>query len=336
MPDVVLEAVRSVPRIQVFIPTYNRLARLERAIDSVLAQTWPGIEIVVLDNHSSDGTEELMSQLAEKCPRIRHVRHAENIGMIPNFNVIAGLVEADFFTVLTDDDTYEPGFVAKAIELFDAWPSVDMVACDAPTRVHGVVKGSQLDYWHEGFYRAGSALMKCLLGHYPLITNCLYRKVLASEFYFHPALGNTADGYILTSIFAAHDTYVSRFRSGYWNNDGDNASSRQAFDPPFIANAAMYEYELYLALARQGSLGRKWLLVAWFKRWTTVLVAADRRGFDSLRAQTTLDESFGSMSRFLLKALWRLRVIRVVPGILSAIRRRQRARTNQEGRHHAR
>ncbi|WP_043692807.1 glycosyltransferase family 2 protein [Luteibacter sp. 9133] len=330
MPDVAPDRANTVPRVQVFIPTYNRLGRLGDAISSVLSQTCAGIEIVVLDNASSDGTAEALGRWAEKYPQIRHVRHVSNIGMIANFNAIAGLVDADFFTVLTDDDTYEPDFIATALGLFDAWPSIDMVACDAPTRVHGVVKGSQLDYWREGFYPAGSALMKCFLGHYPLITNCLYRAALREDFYFHPALGNTGDGYILTSILASHDAYVSRFRSGYWNNDGDNASSLQAFDPVLIANTAIYEYGLYRALVQAGRLAKLWLLIAWCKRWTTLLVAADKAGFDQLRVQTKVDQSFGPFSRLLLKLLWRLRVIRIVPGILSALRRRQRARHRQK------
>jgi len=324
------------PRVQVFIPTYNRVDRLRAAVGSVLAQTWPSVEVVVLDNHSTDGTNEVMQGIVAKDPRVQHVRRPYNIGMFGNLNAIAGLVDGDFFAMLTDDDTYEPGFVEMAVQLFDQWPDIDLVACDAPARYHGVVKGSQMDYWKEGYYRAGSGVLKCLFNHYPLITNCMFRARLRGEFHFHPELGNTGDAYILTSVFAAHATYVSHYRSGYWNNDGDNASSREGFNPVVIANTAMAEYGLYRKRARDGRFGRRWLIVAWLRCWMTVLIAADRAGFTALRRSTMLDASFGSVARIVLAAIARSRIIRIVPGILTIIRHWQRARTNRGGRSRAR
>lgn len=324
------------PQVQVFIPTYNRVDRLRMAVDSVLAQTWPSVEVVVLDNHSTDGTNEVMQGIVAADPRVRHLRRPSNIGMFGNLNAIAGLVEGDFFAMLTDDDTYEPGFVETAMELFDQWPDIDLVACDAPVRYHGVVKGSQMDYWKEGHYRAGSDVLKCLFNHYPLITNCLFRARLRSEFHFRPELGNTGDAYILTSVFAAHATYVSHYRSGYWNNDGDNVSSRAGFDPVVIANTAMAEYRLYRQRARDGRFGRRWLVVAWLRCWMTVLIAADRAGFTALRRSTTLDASFGPAARIVLATIAKFRIVRIVPSMLTFIRRWQRARANGEGRSRAR
>jgi glycosyltransferase involved in cell wall biosynthesis len=324
------------PRVQVFIPTYNRVDRLRAAVGSVLAQTCPSVEVVVLDNHSTDGTNEVMQGIVAKDPRVRHVRRPSNIGMFGNLNAIAGLVDGDFFAMLTDDDTYEPEFVETAVQLFDQWPDIDLVACDAPSRYHGVVKGSQMDYWKEGYYRAGSGVMKCLLNHYPLITNCLFRARLRGEFHFRPELGNTGDAYILTSVFAAHATYVSHYRSGYWNNDGDNASSREGFNSVVIANTAMAEYRLYRQRAREGRFGRRWLAVAWLRCWMTVLLAADRAGFAALRRSTMRNALFGPVARIVLAVVAWSRIIRIVPSILTIIRRWERACTNRVGRSRAR
>lgn len=332
MTDLVNGVYAATPLVQIFIPTYNRVDRLVAAVSSVLAQTWSSVELVILDNHSTDGTNEVMQDIVAKDPRVRHVRRPSNIGMFGNLNAIADMVNGDFFAMLTDDDTYEPGFVETALRLFDQRPEIDLVACDAPTRYHGVVKGSQLDYWKEGYYRAGSGVLKCLLNHYPVITNCLFRARLRDEFHFRPELGNTGDAYILTSVFAAHATYVSHYRSGYWNNDGDNASSREGFNSVVIANTSMAEYGLYRQRARDGRFGRCWLIVAWLRCWMTVLTVADRSGFTALRRSTMLDASFGPVARTVLAAIARSRIIRVVPGILTIIRRWQRARKNGEGR----
>lgn len=319
-------------RVQVFIPTYNRVDRLREAVDSVLSQTWSRVEVVVLDNHSIDGTSDVIQSIMAEDSRVQHVRHPSNIGMFGNLNTIAGLVNGDFFAMLTDDDTYESGFIETAMRLFDQWPDIDVVACDAPARYNGVVKGSQMDYWREGYYRAGSGVLKCLFNHYPIITNCLFRARLRNEFYFRPELGNTGDAYIMTSVFAVHSAYVSHYRSGYWNNNGDNVSSRHGFNSVVIANTAMVEYRLYRQRARDGRFGRRWLVVIWLRCWITVLIAADRAGITALRSSTMLDASFGPVARIVFAAIAWSRIIRIVPGILTITRRWVRARTNRVGR----
>lgn len=317
------------PRVQVFIPTYNRAERLEKAILSVLGQSWPELRVVVLDNHSTDRTVEVMQRLTALDPRVTHVRRPENVGMLANFNAIPGLVDADYFSMLTDDDTYEPEFLSTALRWFGKYPELGFVACDAPTRRFGVVQGSQLDYWREGRYPAGAGTLNCLLGHYPIITNCLFRADIRDAFRFETELGNTGDGYILTAISASHPIGISRYVSGSWNNDGDNASSLQPFDAKLIARIAIAEYALYKGLAAKGRFARRWLVVALFKRGLSVLIAADRIGFKDLRSGAPVDEAFGGVSRAILAAITRTRAIRVIPRILSMLRSRSRSRVHR-------
>ncbi|WP_082879091.1 MULTISPECIES: glycosyltransferase family 2 protein [Luteibacter] len=319
------------PRVQVFIPTYNRADRLEKAVKSVLGQSWPGLDVIVLDNHSSDHTPEVMQRLIASDVRVKHVRHAENIGMLANFNAIPALVEGDYFCMLTDDDTYEPGFLATALGWFETYPDLGFVACDAPTKRYGVVQGSQLDYWPEGRYAAGAGTLKCLLGHYPIITNCLFRAGIRDEFHFHPELGNTGDGFILTEMCANHPVGISRYVSGSWNNDGDNASSLQGFDAKLITRIAIAEYALYRRLFAEGRFTRRCLVVAWFKRGLSVLVAADRGGFKALRADTSIDRAFGSIFRAALSAAAATHVIRFFPWLLSLWRKHSKSRVRRAG-----
>jgi glycosyltransferase involved in cell wall biosynthesis len=317
------------PRVQVFIPTYNRAERLEKAVLSVLGQSWSALQVVVLDNHATDDTVGVMQRLTALDPRVTHVRRPENIGMLANFNAIPGLVDADYFAMLTDDDTYEPEFLATALQWFGKYPELGFVACDAPTRRFGVVQGSQLDYWREGCYPAGAGTLNCLLGHYPIITNCLFRADIRDAFRFETELGNTGDGYILTAISASHPIAISRYVSGSWNNDGDNASSLQPFDAKLIARIAIGEYALYRGLAAEGRFARRWLVVAWFKRGLSVLIAADRIGFRELRSGAPIDDAFGVVSRTILAAITRTRAIRVIPRILSMLRSRSRSRVQR-------
>lgn len=318
------------PQVQVFIPTYNRADRLEKAVLSVLGQSWSNLNVIVLDNYSTDHTVDVMQRLIARDARVQHVRHMRNMGMLANFNAIPALVDGDYFCMLTDDDTYEPDFLATALGWFGKYPKLGFVACDAPTRKYGVVQGSQLDYWQEGRYAAGAGTLKCLLGHYPIITNCLFRAELRDEFRFEPDLGNTGDGYILTEICANHAVGISRYVSGSWNNDGDNASSLQGFDPKLITRIAIAEYALYRGLFNRGRFARRWLVVAWFKRYLSVLLAADRVGVRMLRSDTPLDCAFGSVSRSVLTAIAATRVIRFVPWLLSTWRIYAKSRVRRD------
>lgn len=296
-----------------------------------MAQSWPHIEVVVLDNHSTDHTAAVMARLMAEDPRVRHVRHERNIGMLANFNAIPALVDGDYFAMLTDDDFYEPEFLITALRCFEADPDVALVACNAPTLIRGVAKGSQLDYWREGKYPAGgSSVFKCLLGHYPIITNCLFKASLEDMFHFEQGLGNTGDGYILTAACASHTIYISRYVSGYWNNDGDNASSLQAFDPVLITDIALVEYSLYRALAGKRRFPRHWLVVAWFKRCLSILVAADKMDFAQLRAKSRLGSEFGPVARSCLGGLSRIHLIRMFMSMLSFFRRAARGRVARD------
>lgn len=307
--------------IQIFIPTFNRAKKLKRAISSVLSQTWGDLQVVVLDNHSTDDTEQMITALMTVDARISYIRRESNIGMIANFNSIGDLVTGNYFAVLADDDEYDSCFVDTAMRLFAKHHNIGFVACNALTKVHGVVTKSQLDYWREGYYRANSTIMKCLLGHYPLITNCLLRASLRREFFFHPELGNTSDGFLLTKLFAKYDTYITKQITGHWNNDGENASSLQNFDLILVVNTALSEYVLYHELSRRGEFASKWLILVLLKRNLTILLASDKADFNYVYTHSHMPAMVGRASIFALRFLHWTKLIRIFLGGLQVTRR---------------
>ncbi len=101
-------------RISVVIPTYNRRATLPRALDSVLAQTLPAVEIIVVDDGSTDGTGEW---LATAYPRVRLLRQP-NRGVSAARNAGIAAAEGDWIALLDSDDAWLPAKLdtqAKAI-----------------------------------------------------------------------------------------------------------------------------------------------------------------------------------------------------------------------------
>ena len=94
------------PLVTIAIPTYNRCSLLHGALESALAQVGVDFEVLVCDNASDDGTEELLSQYGD--PRLRIVRHAKNLGLIGNWNSCLGNARGDFLLMLSDDDCLMP------------------------------------------------------------------------------------------------------------------------------------------------------------------------------------------------------------------------------------
>jgi glycosyltransferase involved in cell wall biosynthesis len=116
------------PRVSIVIPTFNRLAMLEEAVRSALAQRHPDLEVLVSDNASDDGTEAAM-QAHRLDPRFRYHRNATNLGMVGNWRkAVLELARGDWFLILSDDDLLlDADYVAKAMALVDRHPQVALV-----------------------------------------------------------------------------------------------------------------------------------------------------------------------------------------------------------------
>lgn len=307
-------------KVQIFIPTFNRAAKLERAIRSALNQTYPGVEVVVLDNHSTDDTPRLVVALMASDSRIKYVRHDKNIGMFANFNTIQRLVNAEYFSVLTDDDEYEQWFVETAIKCFEKNKEIQFVVCNAPTKLHGEIINSQLDNWEEGLYKSNTAVLKCLSGQYPIFTNCLFKSDIGEDFFFHEQIGNECDGLLLISLFAKYDAFVTKTITGYWNNDGTNASSIQKYDPVLHVNAVINGALIYKEFCKKNDIVMRGFLEIELKKIVAILVAADRSNFKHIYENTIIKDHYGRLSIAVLELLHKVRFLRFCLNIKSVFR----------------
>ena len=104
------------PLITVIITTYNRVNLLEKAIKSVINQTYSNIEIIISDNHSEDGTEELCKKYSQADSRIKYFRQEKNLGMAANTNFAHEKSNGRYVHVLCDDDWLDEDFIEKCYE----------------------------------------------------------------------------------------------------------------------------------------------------------------------------------------------------------------------------
>src|SRR5262245_4334609 len=106
------------PRVSVVLPTFQRCASglLERSIRSVLAQSLTDFELLVMDDGSVDGSNELIERLRVGEPRLIHVRHEHNCGL-PALRVNEGieLARGKYLAFQFDDDVWRPNALADLV-----------------------------------------------------------------------------------------------------------------------------------------------------------------------------------------------------------------------------
>ena len=93
-------------KISVYISSYNQKEYLQVAIESVLNQTFLPYEIIIVDDCSSDGSQELIKEYSKKYSFIRYVFHKENKGIAQVRITALSKVTGDFVTYLDGDDLY--------------------------------------------------------------------------------------------------------------------------------------------------------------------------------------------------------------------------------------
>jgi glycosyltransferase involved in cell wall biosynthesis len=116
------------PLVSIGIPTYSRAGKLERAVGSVLSQTYANLEVVISDNASDDGTEAFCRALCAREPRVRYLRSPVNRGPTANFNKVIEELRGDYAMLLSDDDWLDPDYVATCLAALRLTPDL-VLAC---------------------------------------------------------------------------------------------------------------------------------------------------------------------------------------------------------------
>lgn len=109
--------------VAVIIPTYNRVSTLQRALDSVLAQTLPIGEICVIDDGSDDGSKEL---IASKFPNVSYY-YQENAGVSSARNLGIAKTESDWLAFLDSDDEWLPQKLELQLEALKECPKYKLI-----------------------------------------------------------------------------------------------------------------------------------------------------------------------------------------------------------------
>jgi len=104
------------PLVSIVIPTYNRADTIKKCLDSVLGQTYKNIEVIVVDDGSTDNTEEVVKRFGD--PRIRYISYRTNKGANHARNTGIKRAEGDLIALQDSDDEWHPKKIEKQVEAY--------------------------------------------------------------------------------------------------------------------------------------------------------------------------------------------------------------------------
>lgn len=113
--------------VSVIVPVYNRAALVSKTLDSILAQTWQGLEIIAVNDGSSDNSLAVLQRYAAKYPGVVRVIDQPNSGQVKARNAGIRQARGSFIAFLDSDDTWAPEKLALQLPLFRS--GIGLVYC---------------------------------------------------------------------------------------------------------------------------------------------------------------------------------------------------------------
>lgn len=111
--------INAKPLVSILIPVYNRSEYIAETLSCAFSQSYDNIEIIVVDNASTDGTWEICKSLSENEPRIKIYRNAENVGPVNNWRKCISYASGEYAKILWSDDLISHDYIEKTLHLFN-------------------------------------------------------------------------------------------------------------------------------------------------------------------------------------------------------------------------
>ena len=163
------------PKVSICIPNYNYGRFIGDAIQSALEQTYKNFELIIVDNCSTDNSEEVIKSFSD--PRIRYYKNDRNIGGVRNWNRCLALACGEYITLLHADDRLTPNSIEKRAEILDRNPNVGLVYSSC-TVIDGkdAVTGEFRPYDRDHIIRGEDEFKRLVFRNYIPVPTVMVRK----------------------------------------------------------------------------------------------------------------------------------------------------------------
>jgi glycosyltransferase involved in cell wall biosynthesis len=133
------------PPLSVIVPNYNHAQHLPTCLKAILAQSVTPVEVIVLDDASTDNSVEIVRQFASHHPQLRLVQNEKNLGVMPNVNKGVDLARSEYVFIQAADDEVQPGLFEKSLRLLVQYPQAGLCCTIADWR-----EAATGLHWHVG------------------------------------------------------------------------------------------------------------------------------------------------------------------------------------------
>lgn len=143
------------PRITVLLTVYNRTRYVLDALDSVLAQTFSELEVIIADDSGSQLLANLVRSRVDQS-RVRYIANPMTLGVVASLRNAAQLSRGEYIAVLNDDDQWDPRLLSRLIAPLDANPTLVLAFSDYwVVDESGNIDSQQSNYWSAACGRSG-------------------------------------------------------------------------------------------------------------------------------------------------------------------------------------
>lgn len=131
------------PRVVALMPAWNAESFILPVLESLAAQTYPNLQILISDDASTDRTAEICKEFEACHANCRLIRQPRNLGWIGNVNALLSKAEGEYFFFAFHDDLLRPSYVGRLVDALDSNPRAVLAFSDMIRRVVAAEPGSE-------------------------------------------------------------------------------------------------------------------------------------------------------------------------------------------------
>lgn len=164
-----VESLIDLPLVSIVMPAFNQKKYIAETLDSVVNQVYPNWECIIVDDGSTDGTDKITEDFAEKDPRFKFISQ-KNQG--PSVARNRGISEGkgEYILPLDSDDLISPSYIKEAMDVFARNPKTKLVYCDAE------FFGEQTGKWNLPEYSYGDIFFSNMIFCSAVFRRCDFGK----------------------------------------------------------------------------------------------------------------------------------------------------------------
>ncbi len=213
------EAVNSQPLVSVLMPVYNAEKHLKEAMNSILLQTYQHLEVVIVNDGSTDGSEALL--LSYDDPRIRLLVNSENKGLIYSLNYGLSACKGKYVARMDADDICMQERIAEQVAFMEQHPEIGVCGCD-----------------YTQFSESGEQSFRALSDHDEILSQMIFNSSVV-----HPSL------MLRRSVLQDFDPV---FNPGYHHSEDYELWSKLILQTQFSAvHRLLFRYRIHAAQVTQ-------------------------------------------------------------------------------------